>query len=168
MHAPSPSPARLPRDTLLTVVQHTPLVSVDLICRDPRGRVLLGWRRNRPAQGSWFVPGGRILKDERVGTALLRIAAGELGRDGLQARDFQPAGVWQHLYEDNFAGVAGFGTHYVVLAYTLALPEDWTPVHDDQHGELRWFTADELRCDASVHPNSRAYFDPAIRSTCTP
>jgi colanic acid biosynthesis protein WcaH len=40
-------------------------VSVDLVLvRDGR-EVLLGLRTNRPAQGSWFVPGGRILKNEK-------------------------------------------------------------------------------------------------------
>ncbi|MCK6426696.1 MAG: GDP-mannose mannosyl hydrolase [Burkholderiaceae bacterium] len=166
---PTP-PERLPRDTLLTVVQHAPLVSVDLICRDPDGRVLLGWRRNRPAQGSWFVPGGRILKGERVAAALRRIAAAELG---LAAQALPPAEflrAWEHLYDDNFAGVPGIGTHYVVLAYQLNLDaaqaRDLLP--DTQHGELRWFEVEALRRDPQVHLNSRAYFDPELDATRIP
>lgn len=39
-----------------------PLVSFDLIIRDPDGRALLRLRTNDPAKGFYFVPGGRILE----------------------------------------------------------------------------------------------------------
>lgn len=164
----TPPPARLPRDTLLNVVRHAPLVSVDLVCRNPAGQVLLGWRRNRPAQGSWFVPGGRILKGERVAQALARIAAGELGLADLATAAPRALGSFEHLYDDNFAGEPGTGTHYVVLAYALDLPGHWCPRHDDQHGELRWFDVAQLRTREDVHLNTRAYFDEAITATRTP
>jgi colanic acid biosynthesis protein WcaH len=40
--------------------------------------LLLGLRNNRPAQGSWFVPGGAIRKGEPRAAALQRVAAREL------------------------------------------------------------------------------------------
>ena len=53
----------------LHIVDATPLVSIDLVLRNERDEVLLGQRKNRPAQGIWFVPGGRIRKNERVTTS---------------------------------------------------------------------------------------------------
>ena len=50
----------LSKEDYLRVVRDAPLVSVDLIVRDAQGLVLIGLRQNRPAQGSWFVPGGVI------------------------------------------------------------------------------------------------------------
>ncbi|MFT5815062.1 MAG: colanic acid biosynthesis protein WcaH [Psychroserpens sp.] len=44
-------------------------MSIDLVVRNPVGNVLLGESMNRPLQNSWFVPGGRILKDETFKTA---------------------------------------------------------------------------------------------------
>lgn len=41
----------LSRNTFQTIVQHTPLVSIDLIIKNAQGQVLLGRRNNRPAQG---------------------------------------------------------------------------------------------------------------------
>ncbi|MFM2342040.1 MAG: hypothetical protein RLZZ592_1693 [Pseudomonadota bacterium] len=158
----SDRPHRLPRETLLDVIRHTPLVSIDLICRDPQGRLLLGWRSNRPAQASWFVPGGRILKDERIEQAIERIAADELGLPTAQAAQARPFGVYQHLYPDNFAGEPGLSTHYVVLAWTLALPADTPLKGDAQHRELRWFTPAELLADTQVHANTRAYVDSTV------
>ena len=62
-----------------TVVASTPLVSIDLIIRNSQEQVLLGLRNNRPTQGYWFVPGGRIQKDERLENAFRRLVSVELG-----------------------------------------------------------------------------------------
>ena len=69
----------LSRDAFQNVIRSTPLVSIDLVVRDPQGYVLLGKRVNRPAQGYWFVPGGRIEKNESVQDAFMRLLRGELG-----------------------------------------------------------------------------------------
>ena len=50
-------------DTFLGVVNHTPLVAVDLVLVRGGQEVLLGLRNNRPAQSFWFVPGGRIIEE---------------------------------------------------------------------------------------------------------
>lgn len=69
----------LAREDFLRFVHSCPLVSIDLIARRPDGAVLLGYSRNRPAQSIWFVPGGRILKGERMAEVLVRIVWRELG-----------------------------------------------------------------------------------------
>src|SRR5438067_1704323 len=108
----------LNKDDFLALVEHAPLVSIDLIVRDSDGQVLLGFRRNEPAKNSWFVPGGRIYKDERIEAAFQRISSTELGHS--QAiEDAHFLGVFQHFYSTNFAENGKFGTHYVVLAYEL-------------------------------------------------
>ncbi len=38
------------------VVKNTPLVSIDLVIADPSEAILMGWRENEPAKGTWFVP----------------------------------------------------------------------------------------------------------------
>ena len=81
----------LPKEVLIEVVRSAPLVSIDLIARRPDGAVLLGYRRNRPAQGFWFVPGGRILKGERMAEALVRIVRRELGLPEARVRAADPA-----------------------------------------------------------------------------
>ncbi len=45
-----------------TIVANTPLISIDLIIQNSQKKILLGKRINRPAQGYWFVPGGRVRK----------------------------------------------------------------------------------------------------------
>lgn len=55
----------LRQEDFATVVRSTPLVSLDLIVENAQGEFLLGKRLNRPAQGFWFVPGGRVQKMSR-------------------------------------------------------------------------------------------------------
>jgi colanic acid biosynthesis protein WcaH len=147
---------RLDRADFLQLLRNGPLVSLDLVVRDRDDRVLVGWRVNRPARDAWFVPGGRVYKDERLGDAFARITAAELGR-ALELPDARPLGVFEHLYDDNGLDEPGVSTHYVVLAYELRAEALRLP--DAQHSTWRWMTAAELLSDPSVHPNTRAYFE---------
>jgi colanic acid biosynthesis protein WcaH len=150
---------RLSTQDFLTVVRLAPLVSLDLVVLNPGGQVLVGLRTNRPAEGYWFVPGGRIQKDERLDAAFRRLTGEELGRP-LSLSDASPLGVYEHLYEDNFAGEPGVSTHYVVIAHRLVLDLDLAALPGAQHARWRWMHPDELRDDPTVHANTRAYFHP--------
>lgn len=137
------------------VIAATPLVSIDLIVRNDHGEVLLGKRSNRPAMGYWFVPGGRIRKNERSRDALKRIAKGELGIDAINGKLL---GVFDHLYEDNVFAIPSFGTHYVVIGYQLEISNAQSIVQDSQHAELKWWAIDSLLSSEEVHPNTKLYF----------
>src|SRR4051812_34704120 len=110
----------LSKDEFLAVVERAPLVSIDLIVRNSEGQVLLGFRKNQPGKNSWFVPGGRIRKYESIDAAFRRISEEEL-MHVQSIEDARFLGIFQHLYPTNFAEEAGFGTHYIVLAYELIL-----------------------------------------------
>jgi colanic acid biosynthesis protein WcaH len=114
----------------------------------------MGWRENEPAKGTWFVPGGRIRKNERIADAFDRIIRTETGLVRSLA-DSQFGGVYEHLYSTNCFGDTGFGTHYCVLAYLLRFSERPSITIDDQHTRVEWLTPSS----ADIHPYSRAYFD---------
>lgn len=138
-----------------TVVASTPLVSIDLVVENRRGEILLGLRNNRPAQGYWFVPGGRILKNESLNAAFARLTSVELGVKS--QRDTAGAlGVHEHFYSDSAFGDA-LDTHYVVLAYHLKLDLDPSELPTDQHRDYRWWPQAKMIASELVHPNSRAY-----------
>lgn len=143
-------------DIFSTVVENTPLVSVDLIVRDASQRVLLGLRTNRPAQNTWFVPGGRIDKDESIEEAFSRLVENELGIL-LSIKEAGFLGVYQHFYDDNFSGT-DFSTHYVVLAYELTTDIALDDLPCEQHSQYRWFDVDALLNFDDVHLNTKAYF----------
>lgn len=148
----------LRQDDFATVVRSTPLISIDLIVENARGEFLLGKRLNRPAQGDWFVPGGRVQKDEPLHAAFVRLTQAELGlRLPMSAGEFY--GVWQHFYDDNFSEEA-FSTHYVVLGFRLRVQEADLQLPDAQHDAYRWLTPAALLASDDVHDNTRAYFMP--------
>jgi colanic acid biosynthesis protein WcaH len=142
----------------LDVVRLTPLVAIDLILSDADGRILIGHRRNRPARGTWFVPGGRIHKDETLDAAYTRIVDAELGIPGLVRSAARFEGVFEHHYSDNFANEPNVSTHYVVLAYALSLAATDAPGRPDQHSDYLWLTPTQLLARDDVHENTKAYF----------
>lgn len=152
------APKMLEHEELAQVVRLAPLVSIDLIIEDSHGRILLGMRTNEPARGYWFVPGGRILKNERITQAFERVVKNELGLEMDYAQG-EFVGVFEHIYSTNFALEKDFGTHYVVLAHRIKLIDSVDVSSDNQHSELVWFDKDRILEDAKVHPNTKAYFE---------
>ena len=148
---------RLDDKRFLEAIDAVPLVAVDLIIKNGIGEVLLGKRRNPPARGFWFVPGGRIRKNERISEAIARISRSELGIV-MPAERAKLLGAFDHLYPDNFLGVDGVDTHYVVLAYEFDLEDGASIKLDDQHSEIKWWKMEALLRSPEVHQNAKEHF----------
>lgn len=151
----------LDAETFLGVVSATPLVAVDLVLVRGGCEILLGLRNNRPAQGFWFVPGGRIQKNEPIQAALARVAETELS---LQLSCLPQApklmGAFEHFYPDCFAGEVGGSTHYVALGHLLRLPADFALLKfDAQHAEMRWWPLALAQASPAVHRFTKVYVD---------
>lgn len=147
----------LEKDKFLEIINNTPLVSIDLIVKNEKNEVLLGLRKNKPAQGYWFVPGGRILKNEKIKDALSRISKTETGLE-IDITKAKLLGVYDHIYNDNFAGSYGINTHYVVIAFEINLNQSVNPIKDSQHDLYQWWKIDHLLLDNMVHLNTKNYF----------
>lgn len=147
----------LPQKLFASIVKHAPLIAVDLVIQNESGEVLLGLRRNAPARGFWFVPGGRIFKNEPIANAANRIVREELAFDArLPPTSF--LGVFEHFYQDNFTHAQAFGTHYVVLAHRLSITAvQLKQLPLQQHAGYRWLPPQELARARDVHPYSREY-----------
>jgi colanic acid biosynthesis protein WcaH len=142
---------------ILEIIEGTPLVSIDLVIRNSKGEVLLGKRVNRPARGYWFVPGGRILKNEQIESAIRRISRNELGFE-ISLSKARLLGAYDHIYDDNFLGVEGINTHYVVLGFVYDAEDGQGILPDDQHSAMKWWPVAALLNSPEVHPNTKAYF----------
>jgi colanic acid biosynthesis protein WcaH len=147
--------------TFKTVIYSTPLISIDLVVRDSSGRVLLGQRLNRPAKGFWFVPGGRIRKDEALSSAFKRLTRNELGLD-IDIKDARYLGLYEHFYPDsiftNEKTDTVVSTHYIVNAFEVLLGDIKHEFPEEQHGAYQWFSETELMESKCVHTNSKLYF----------
>ena len=138
--------------TFKTVVDSTPLISIDILLKN-NNRVLLGKRVNKPAQGYFFSIGGRININETIDNAMIRIAKNELNIDLKSTPEF--VGVFEHFYDDSI--YKGVSTHYVNLAYVYEV-EEIPNLPIDQHNEYQWFTIDELLESNQVHKYVKDYF----------
>ena len=148
----------LDEDTFKTVIKSTPLVSIDLVVTNSSGEALLGQRLNRPAQSFWFVPGGRILKDESMANAFKRLTEEELG-EAFSIEQATLLGPFDHFYQDNVFGDE-FTTHYVAIAYQLKLDKPLSALPlDIQHGSYKWIKISDLLEDNAVHKHTKWYFE---------
>lgn len=138
------------------IIEYTPLVSIDLVIEDESGQVLLGERLNRPAQGFWFVPGGRILKDEKLEDAFARLTIEELGHE-FKLSQATLLGPYTHLYGDNVFG-NDFTTHYVAIAYKLVVIRSELDLPmNEQHSSYHWYDKNELLNGDKVHDYTKMY-----------
>lgn len=138
----------IPVDVWHTIVQHVPIVSVDLVVRQDDG-IVLGKRTNPPAKDEWFVPGGRVYKHERFSDAVCRVARTELGVD-VSIRD--RLGTYEHFYDQSEMPSVG-GKHYVSTAFVVD-PASESFESDNQHGTIETFYPP---FDFDLHPYVEAY-----------
>ncbi len=144
-------------DMFAQVVRHAPLISIDLIIRDREHNIFVALRNNEPAKGKYFVPGGRIRKDEKIEAAFARILTAETGIH-IPFSETRFIGVYQHLYATNRFDQRGYGTHYIVLAYELRLNERPCVMLDSQHTQYRWMSDAAIKAALDVHANTKDYF----------
>jgi colanic acid biosynthesis protein WcaH len=138
---------RIPEAEWRTVVRNVPIVSVDLVVRH-EGGVVLGRRENDPARGEWFVPGGRVRKDESLVDAVHRVARDELGVDVTVDRRL---GAYEHFWETSeFEDVPT--KHYLANGFVVRTTGG-TLAPDDQRAERRTFDAPF----PDLHPYVEAY-----------
>ena len=138
--------------TFKTIIDSAPLISIDILLKKD-GKVLLGKRINKPAQGYFFSMGGRVNKNEAIANAMARIAKNELNIELKYIPKF--IGVFEHFYDDSI--YEDVSTHYVNLAYEYEVKEI-SDLPTEQHSEYRWFTIDELLQSVQVHKYTKDYF----------
>lgn len=141
-------------DDFRIVIEKTPLVSIDFIVKR-KGKYLLGKRVNKPAQGYFFTPGGRIFKNETISKAFSRLSLKELGI-AFNHSNARFLGIYEHFYEESFVSDQ-ISTHYIVLAYMISIEIDiFLPTLE--HNDYRYFSKEELLKNSNVHDYVKNYF----------
>ena len=150
----------LPDEIFKSIIQHTPLISIDLIVRNEQGEVLLGKRVNAPAKGYWFVPGGRVRKNETLDDAFIRLVKEELGiESGVTRTDAKFLGVFEHFYDDCMFG-DDVSTHYVVIAYQLVIKiKTCINLYFTQHEKYMWLNDPEILKNNQIIKYVKKYFN---------
>jgi colanic acid biosynthesis protein WcaH len=142
----------LPDQVFKTVIQSTPLISIDLVVRNEKNEVLLGKRLNAPAKDYWFVPGGRIQKDETLDDAFTRLIKEELGTEVVVKRsEANFFGVYEHFYEENVFDHTAT-THYIVLSYEITTySNELDKISFNQHIKYVWWNELDNKSSKNTH-----------------
>jgi len=157
----------LPHSLFIKAIELTQLVSIDLVLIDKQYNVLVGKRKNEPAKGYWFVPGGRIYKNEPWKQAIKRVSKAELG---FEITSSSTLGIYDHMYKTNFLEKTDeqgkmIETHYTVIAILEMIDpnEINESIFCDQHSEMKWMPMEELVNRNDVHQYTKNYFENEIK-----
>jgi colanic acid biosynthesis protein WcaH len=151
---PDPS-AGLPDPIFYYISRNTPLVNVDLLVQDERGRSLLAWRSDPHAGVGWHIPGGIVRYKESFADRLRKVAVAELGTDA----QFDPAPLSLHELINQGRRDRG---HFISLLYRCRPPPSYEPCNEGRAPGERGFLAWHHGCPTPLiryHEIYRAVID---------
>lgn len=128
------------------IIESVPIACVDIALVD-NGHVLLVRRRDAPAKGQLWLPGGRVMKGEMLRHAAARKAREEVGVDCHVGPIIHTA---ETIFEDGPDGVA---IHSINACFFLFARHSVDHIQlDDHHDEWTWVDT----IDPGWHPYVRA------------
>lgn len=101
----------IPYEKYKEIVDVMPILTVDCICIH-KGKMLLVKRTNKPLQGHYWLPGGRVLKNETLEQACVRKMKEETG---LPVKVTGVAGFHEYIFQENELDVDTMHTLSVVF-----------------------------------------------------
>ncbi len=139
---------RLPFEEYRKVLSTMPIVCVDCLVVNAKGEYLLVKRNNEPLKDEYWVPGGRLLKNERLLDAVQRKMREEIG---IEVEIVKCCGFFEEFFERS-AEDAENGVHSISFLY-LVKPRSDTIRLDDQSSGWGWFSDPPVRL--TRYPNIR-------------
>ncbi len=118
---PDPS-LGLPDDVFYYMSRLTPLVNVDLLIKDEKGRTLLAWRDDQFSGQGWHVPGGIVRVKEAMETRVRTVAETEIGVD--VSFDKTPIAINEFIHNEREVR-----SHFVSILYRCFLPGSFVPAN---------------------------------------
>lgn len=132
----------IPENVYRLIHRSLPIVCVDIIVSDGRGRFLLVRRKNKPEKGKWWFPGGRILKNETIKEAALRKLKDETG---LKPKRIKQVGFYEYFSPTGY--FPGTNSHAVAFPFCAEVSPRGVKL-DKQSSDWKWFD----KIDAKWHP----------------
>lgn len=116
-----------------------PTVCVDLIVLNEENNFLLVRRKESPAKGDWWFPGGRIFKNETISNTVKRKGIEEIG---LKLEIKKIISVEESIFNDENQNI-----HTVNLVVSTKVLSKTEITLDNSSSEYRWFP----KIDNSLH-----------------
>lgn len=122
----------IPQETYKQIIEHVPIICVDVIVKDKKGNVLLVKRANKPLQGEWWVIGGRVKKGEQLKDAAKRKVFEEVG---LKIQKLEPLGYYEEFYTES-----PFDVPIHTMSFVFSSLARMGKIRlDNQSSEYAWF-----------------------------
>ncbi|HET6460788.1 MAG TPA: NUDIX domain-containing protein [Syntrophales bacterium] len=148
-HVPNPSRG-LPDDVFYYISRTTPLINVDLLIKDEKGRTLLSWRDDPYAGRGWHVPGGIVRFKETLEERVKKVAQTEIGA----TIRFDPIPIALNQIINPDRAIRG---HFVSFLYKCFFPRTFIPhnkgLSKEDVGYLKWHD----HCPANLVRVQRIY-----------
>jgi colanic acid biosynthesis protein WcaH len=134
----------IPAEQYRQIIEVLPILCVDVVITNTRGEYLLIKRANEPRKGEWWVIGGRLLKGEMLGEAVVRKVREETS---LNIEAGRPIGYYEALSQENPFGLAP-RLHAVSVVFSTVV-DDHQEIRLDDQSE-GWKYSEELPADFQI------------------
>jgi colanic acid biosynthesis protein WcaH len=128
----------LPDEVFYFISRITPLINVDLLVKDEKGRTLLAWRDDEYTGTGWHVPGGIVRFKETLETRIKKVAELEIGAEV----QFEPAPIAVNEIINKEKDIRG---HFISILYKCSLSSSFVPKNkgltEKDPGFLKWHEA---------------------------
>ena len=121
------------------ILDRVPICCVDIIIKGHKG-VLLVKRKNKPFSNTWWVPGGRVYKNEKLQDAAIRKV---LEETGLNIKISNKVGVYETMSDENIFEDMKSGTHTINIVFFAELLNNKNINLDNAHLEYKWIESIE-------------------------
>ena len=113
------------------IKDNMPIPCVDLLVVNNAGAYFLVKRKNHPLKNKWWIPGGRVLKNETLQNAAHRKAKEELGFD---VNVLSCVGY----YEDFYKVPKNKVVHTISIVFVVSPVENFKIKLDSQSSDWKW------------------------------
>lgn len=132
----------LPVEDFKKTLSSFPIACIDIVVRSVDSKILLIKRKEKPAKGDWWFPGGRIFKNEEILDAISRKLKDEVGIE--EVVEAEQIGAFETIFED---GPFEEQSHTINITYIVELSKlakDCSIVLQDKFADdYRWVVGRE-------------------------
>lgn len=135
----------IPKKDYKMILENMPVCCVDLVFH-LGNKVLLVLRKQEPVKGEFWLPGGRIFKNERLVDAVARKAKEEFGVDVIIERKI---GVYEIMFNNGPFKDLKTGVHDIAVCFLVKpLNKDFKIKIDETSSDYKWVA----HIERSMHP----------------
>ena len=138
-------PGLIPTELYRQILENMPISCVDIVIFH-KGKVLLVYRKEEPAKGKWWVPGGRIHKNEKLNDAVTRKVKEETNLDVIIEKQI---GGYEYMSDKGIYDLKT-GTHAVTVNYLVTPLEGQEIKVDETSSDYRWIDKIEESLDPYI------------------